>query len=162
MIWGTYLKRVTKYQVSAINSCWEKWDEKFAYMSNVYKNQQSRQAGSRNMMGSNRFPPYGVQIWSVWPNCTFILYAINLFNSATFVCLMLYVVVYIFILKWLFVLLYIRSPKGVYCFITVRPSVRIQNKSTSTIQYKTTIKLFFFIWITNIPQTQYRTQYPHI
>ena len=56
--------------------------------------------------------------------CTFILYAINLFNSATFVCLMLYVVVYIFILKWLFVLLYIRSPKGVYCFITVRPSFR--------------------------------------
>jgi hypothetical protein len=23
-IWGTYMKLVTKYQISAINSCWEK------------------------------------------------------------------------------------------------------------------------------------------
>ena len=40
-IWGTYMKLVTKYQISAINSCWEKCDEKCAYMFNVYKNQQS-------------------------------------------------------------------------------------------------------------------------
>jgi hypothetical protein len=40
--WGTYMKLVTKYQISAINSCWEKW----AYMFNVYNNQQSRQIGS--------------------------------------------------------------------------------------------------------------------
>jgi hypothetical protein len=43
-IWGTYMKLVTKYQISAINSGWEKWDEKWAYtkcMFNVYKNQQS-------------------------------------------------------------------------------------------------------------------------
>jgi hypothetical protein len=26
-IWGTYMKLVTKYQISAINSCWEKCDE---------------------------------------------------------------------------------------------------------------------------------------
>jgi hypothetical protein len=45
--WGTYMKLVTKYQISAINSCWEKW----AYMFNVYKNQQSQQTGSRNLMG---------------------------------------------------------------------------------------------------------------
>jgi hypothetical protein len=31
-IWGTYMKIVTKYQISAINSCWEKCDEKCAYM----------------------------------------------------------------------------------------------------------------------------------
>jgi hypothetical protein len=31
-IWGTYLKLVAKYQISAINSCWEKCDEKWAYM----------------------------------------------------------------------------------------------------------------------------------
>ena len=31
-IWGTYMKLVTKYQISAINSCWEKCDEKCAYM----------------------------------------------------------------------------------------------------------------------------------
>jgi hypothetical protein len=46
-IWGTYMKLVTKYQISAINSCWEKCDEKCAYMFNVYKNQLSRQTGSR-------------------------------------------------------------------------------------------------------------------
>jgi hypothetical protein len=42
-IWGTYMKLVTKHQISAINSCWEKCDEKCAYMFNVYKNQSSRQ-----------------------------------------------------------------------------------------------------------------------
>jgi hypothetical protein len=36
-IWGTYTKLVTKYQISAINSCWEKCNEKWAYMFNVYK-----------------------------------------------------------------------------------------------------------------------------
>jgi hypothetical protein len=46
MIWGTYMKLVTKYQISAINSCWEKC----AYMFNVDKNQLSRQTGSRNLM----------------------------------------------------------------------------------------------------------------
>ena len=56
MIRGTYMKLVTKYQISAINSCWEKCDEKWAYMFNVYKNQQSRQTGSRNLMGSKTLP----------------------------------------------------------------------------------------------------------
>jgi hypothetical protein len=55
-IWGTYMKHVTKYQISAINSCWEKCDEKWAYMFNVYKNQQSRQTGSRNLMGPKMLP----------------------------------------------------------------------------------------------------------
>ena len=31
-IWGTYMKLLTKYQISAINSCWEKCDEQCAYM----------------------------------------------------------------------------------------------------------------------------------
>jgi hypothetical protein len=56
MIWGIYMKLVTKYQISAINSCWEKCDEKFAYMFNVYKNQLSRQTGSRNLMGPKTLP----------------------------------------------------------------------------------------------------------
>ena len=55
-IWGTYMKLVTKYQISAINSCWEKCDEKWAYMFNVYKNQQSRQTGSRNLTGPKTLP----------------------------------------------------------------------------------------------------------
>ena len=37
MIWGTYMKLVTKYQIPVINSCLEKCDEKCAYMFNVYK-----------------------------------------------------------------------------------------------------------------------------
>ena len=56
------MKLVTKYQISAINSCWEKCDEKWAYMFNVYKNQQSRQTGSRNLMGPKRFPT----IWGTY------------------------------------------------------------------------------------------------
>ena len=55
-IWGTYMKLVTKYQISAINSCWEKCDGKCAYMSNVYKSQLSRQTGSRNLTGPKMLP----------------------------------------------------------------------------------------------------------
>jgi hypothetical protein len=55
-IWGTYMKLVTNYQISAINSCWEKCDEKCAYMFNVYKNQPSRQTGSRNLTGPKTLP----------------------------------------------------------------------------------------------------------
>ena len=55
-IWGTYMKLVTKYQISAINSCCEKCDEKCAYMFNVYKNQLSRQTGSRNLKGPKTLP----------------------------------------------------------------------------------------------------------
>jgi hypothetical protein len=33
------MKLVIKYQISAINNCWENCDEKWAYMFNVYKNQ---------------------------------------------------------------------------------------------------------------------------
>ena len=61
-IWGTYMKSVTKYQISAINSCWEKCDKKWAYMFIVYKNQQSRQTGSRNPMGSKTLPT----IWGTY------------------------------------------------------------------------------------------------
>jgi hypothetical protein len=72
-IWGTYMKLVTKYQISAINSCWEKCDEKCAYMINVYKNQLSRQTGSRNLTG----PKTLHTIWYtymtlVWPNIRFL------------------------------------------------------------------------------------------
>ena len=82
-IWGIYMKLVTKYQISAINSCWEKCDEKSAYMFNVYKNQLSRQTGSRNLTGpktlptiwytyiwrvQKRYPLYGIPILRLWPN----------------------------------------------------------------------------------------------
>ena len=55
-IWGTYMKLVTKYQIPVINSCWEKCDEKFAYMLNVYKSQLSWQTGSRNLTDQKTLP----------------------------------------------------------------------------------------------------------
>ena len=55
-IWGTNMKLVTKYQIRVINSCWEKCDEKCAYMFNVYKNQLSRQTGSMNLTGPKTLP----------------------------------------------------------------------------------------------------------
>ena len=71
-IWGTYIKLVTKYQISAINSCWEKCDEKCAYMFNVYQYQLSRQTGSRNLTGPKMLPTNGIPIWSLWPNIRFL------------------------------------------------------------------------------------------
>ena len=55
-IWGTNMKLVTKYQIRVINSCWEKCDEKCAYMFNMYKNQLSRQTGSMNLTGPKTLP----------------------------------------------------------------------------------------------------------
>ena len=55
-LWGTYMKLATKYQISAINSCWEKCDEKWAYMFNVYKKQLSRQTESRNRTDPKKLP----------------------------------------------------------------------------------------------------------
>ena len=46
------MKLVTKYQISAINSCWEKC----AYIFNVDKNQLSRQTESRNLMVPKTHP----------------------------------------------------------------------------------------------------------
>jgi hypothetical protein len=55
-IWHTYMKLVTKYQIPVINICWEKCNEKCAYMLNVYKSQLSRQTGSRNLTGQKTLP----------------------------------------------------------------------------------------------------------
>jgi hypothetical protein len=43
-------------KICVINSCWEKCDEKCAYMFNVYKNQLSRQIGSRNLTDPKMLP----------------------------------------------------------------------------------------------------------
>ena len=61
-IWHSYMKLVTKYQIPVINSCWEKCDEKYAYMFNLYKNQQNRQTGSRNLMVPKTLPT----IWYIY------------------------------------------------------------------------------------------------
>ena len=75
-IWGTYMKLVTKYQISTINGCWEKCDEKCAYMFNVYKNQLSRQTGSRNLTGPKMLPT----IWYTYMTLV-IKYQISAINS---------------------------------------------------------------------------------
>jgi hypothetical protein len=54
-IWGTYMKLVAKYQISAINSCWEKCDEKWAYMFNVYSNYWWQRSGIWSQ-ASYRYP----------------------------------------------------------------------------------------------------------
>ena len=75
-IWGTYMKIVTKYQISAINSCWEKCDEKCAYMFNVCKDQLSLQTGSRNLTGPKTLPT----IWYTYMTLVTI-YQISAINS---------------------------------------------------------------------------------
>jgi hypothetical protein len=61
---------VTKYQISVINRCWEKCDEKCAYMFNVYKDQLSRQTGSRNLTGPKTLPTiwytYNIFLSNYW------------------------------------------------------------------------------------------------
>ena len=66
------MKLVTRYEISAIKSCWEKCDEKCTYMFNVYRNQLSRQTGSRNLMVQKCYPQYGIPIWCLWPNIRFL------------------------------------------------------------------------------------------
>ena len=70
------MKLVTKYQISAINSGWEKYDEKWAYMFNVYKNQLSLQTGSRNLTGPKTLP-------TIWYTYTTLVtkYQISAINS---------------------------------------------------------------------------------
>jgi hypothetical protein len=80
-IWGTYMKLVTKYQISAINGCWENCDEKWAYMFNVYKNQQSWQTGSRNLMDQKMLPT----IWGTYMKLV-TKYQISAINSCREKC----------------------------------------------------------------------------
>ena len=59
-IWHTYMKLVTKYHIPVVNSCLEKCAYKC--MLNVYKNQENRQTGRRNMMGPKTLPT----IWGTY------------------------------------------------------------------------------------------------
>jgi hydrogenase maturation factor len=67
-IWGTYMKLVTKYQISAINSCWEKCDEKCAYICSMCI--KTNQVGKQEVgiwRVQKRYPQYGIPIWRLWP-----------------------------------------------------------------------------------------------
>ena len=74
-IWGTYMKLVTKYQISAINSCWEKCDKKWAYIhvcSMCIKINKVDKQEVGIWWVHKHFPRYGVPIWSLWPNIRFL------------------------------------------------------------------------------------------
>jgi hypothetical protein len=71
-------KKITN---EAINSCWEKCDEKSAYMFNVHKNQQSRQTGRRNLMGPKALP----MLWSTYMKLV-TKYQISAINSCWAKC----------------------------------------------------------------------------
>jgi hypothetical protein len=58
----THLSYIYLYMHIFPNSCWGKCDKKLAYIFNVYKNQQSRQTGSRNLMGPKTLPT----IWGTY------------------------------------------------------------------------------------------------
>jgi hypothetical protein len=65
-----------------LDSCWEKGDEKCAYMFNVYKNQQSRHTGSRNLTGPKMLPT----IWhtymkrvTIYRRLSWFLYTLNIY-----------------------------------------------------------------------------------
>jgi hypothetical protein len=50
-IWGTYMKAVTKYQISAINSCWEKCDD------NILDGRKDRRQDGQTDRGKTEYPP---------------------------------------------------------------------------------------------------------
>jgi hypothetical protein len=68
-IWGTYMKLVTKYQISAINSYWEKCDEKDGRMD------------GQTDRGKTVYPPYrGKRFWTHQiPTSCWFLYTLNIY-----------------------------------------------------------------------------------
>ena len=72
-IWGTYMKLVTKYQISAINSCWEKCDKKNVHICSMCI--KTNQVGKQEVgiwRVQKRYPQYGIPIWCLWPNIRFL------------------------------------------------------------------------------------------
>jgi hypothetical protein len=80
----------------------------FFNMFNVYQNQLSRQAGSRNLTGPKTLPT----IWYTYMKLVQVSYR--------------YPILWVAFLDLSYSLLYLRSPKweGVFCFTSVRPSVQ--------------------------------------
>ena len=68
-------------KICVINSCWEKCDEKCAYMFNVYKNQLSRRIGSRNLTDPKMLPT----IWHTYMKLV-TKYQISAINSCCEKC----------------------------------------------------------------------------
>jgi hypothetical protein len=76
-IWYTYVKLVTKYQISAINSCWEKCDEKYfvfghkLHIGTPYHGKQGRIQRGAHPARARHAPPlklekiwfFGVKSW---------------------------------------------------------------------------------------------------
>jgi hypothetical protein len=83
-IWHTYMKLVTKYKISAINSCWEKCDEKYLGRTDrgktayplrwsggliIHKSLEARKLKGLNNIGQNliRLPlPKEIVLSTMW------------------------------------------------------------------------------------------------
>jgi hypothetical protein len=66
------MKLVTKYQISAINSCWENATKNEHICSMCIK---INKVGKREVgiwWVQKRYPQYGIHIWSLWPNIRFL------------------------------------------------------------------------------------------
>jgi hypothetical protein len=79
MGYSTYIKLVTKYQISVINNCWEKCAYIQMYVKCVQKS--SRQTGSRNLMGPKTLPT----IWHTYMKLV-TKYQIHVINSCLEKC----------------------------------------------------------------------------
>jgi hypothetical protein len=62
------MKLVTKYQISAINSCWENCDKNEHICSMCIKINKVGKQEVGIWWIQKCFPRYGVPIWSLWPN----------------------------------------------------------------------------------------------
>ena len=74
-IWGTYMRLVTKYLISAINSCWEKCVLKWTYTKCMFNVHKISKAGKQEVWISRikkLFPQHVIPIWSLWPNIRFL------------------------------------------------------------------------------------------
>jgi hypothetical protein len=103
-------------------------------MFNVYKNQQSRQTGSRNLMGPKTLPMIWVPIWSLWPNIRFLpsIVAEKNVTKNVHICSIKIKTLPNLPFFWnplsenqnIFYTPAPRRGRGVYCFTSVRPSVQ--------------------------------------
>ena len=71
-IWGTYMKLVTKYQISAINSCWKYVTKNVHICSMCIKTNKVGKQEVGIWWVQKCFTRYGVPIWSLWPYIRFL------------------------------------------------------------------------------------------
>ena len=71
-IWGTYMKLVTKYQISAINIAEKNATKNEHICSMCIKINKVGKQEVGIWWVKKRYPQYGIPIWSLWPNIRFL------------------------------------------------------------------------------------------